>query len=388
MRILHLLSNFRWTERTEPAVDLALAQQRLGHTVVFACGRNRGAAPEDGIEGRAARKGLTYDDRLEFTKHFRAGAALRDLPRLRGLIDEARPDVVHAHMPNAHLLAALALRAGAFRSRPVLVRSIYEAEGPEWPVRYALFCQPSTDGLLAVSESIRRRLVERGGERPERVAAILPGIDLEPFADARDLGPLDRIPPRDGEFIAGMVTAIGPRRRLDVALEAVARLAPRHPGLRLIVVGRGKPDMYVRAPAVRLGIADRVLLPGYCRHDDLVRAYRAMDAFVYPYPGTDQSCRAVREAMAAGVPVIASRVGILPELIRDGETGLLAGLSGESMAAALERLILDPERRAAMAAAAAQEARRRFCRLSQAEQVLSFYERLQNSVRTPATMPQ
>lgn len=388
MRILHLLSNFRWTERTEPAVDLALAQQRLGHTVVFACGRNRGAEPEDGIEGRAARKGLVYDDRLEFTKHFRLGPALRDLPRLRALMDEAQPEVVHAHMPNAHLLASWALRDGAARSRPVLVRSIYEAGGPEWPVRYALVCRPRTDGIIAVSRAIERRLVERCGEPPERVETILPGIDLEPFMNAGELGPLDRMPPRDGEFIAGMVTAIGPRRRLDVALEAVARLAPRHPRLRLMVVGRGKPDRMVREPAAALGIADRVLLPGYCRHDDLVRAYRAMDAFVYPYPGTDQSCRAVREAMAAGVPVIASRVGILPELVRDGETGLLTGLSGESMAAALETVLLDPDRRAAMAAAAAQEARRRFCRMSQAEQVLAFYKRLQNSVRTPATTPQ
>ncbi len=380
MRIVHLISYFRWTERVEPAADLAIAQQQLGHDVRYLCGHNQGAAPEDCIQGRAARKGLSFDDRFTLDKHFRLLSALRDIAGLRKYMAEFKPDVVHCHQDNAHLLASFALRGLA--SRPMLVRTFYEPGHPSSPGRYWLFCHHRTDGLIVVNEATRRLARGRFGRQPDRVAVILPGIDVDGFADRRDLGRLDHVTVPPGAFVAGMITHIGKVQRLDLALEAVAALAPRHPELRLLIVGRGKPERWVHEPARQLGIADRVILGGYCRYEELVKAYHTMDALVYPRHGTDESCRAVREALTAGVPVVAPNIGIMPDLVKEGETGFLADFDSASLAGALGKMLrLDPAARARMSVAAAADARERFSRVKQAGKVIEFYERLR---RTPA----
>lgn len=375
MRILHLVSNFRWTERIEPAADLAIAQRQLGHDVRYACGHNKGAPPEDCIQGRAARKGLAFDDRFVFDKHFRPLSAWNDLARLKKYVADFQPDVVHCHLPNDHMLAALAIRNAS--PRPLLVRTLYEPDGPQWPLRYAFISSPPTDGLILVTEQTRPRTGPRFAERPERIAVLAPGIDIDEFAGRNDLGKLDNVSVPPGSFVVGMVTSINQRRRVDLALEAVGLLAPRHPNLRLLIAGRGKVDVFVWEPARRLGISDRILLPGYCRNDDLVKAYHTMDALLYPFHGTDQSCRTVREALASGLPVVASALGVVPDLVKDDETGFLSGFNAPALAEALEKLLrLEPARRARMSAQAAADARARFSRTTQAQLVLEFYERL------------
>ena len=375
MRILHLVSNFRWTERVEPAADLAIAQGRLGHDVRYFCGRNRGAKPEDCIQGRAARKGLVYDDRLHLPKHFQPLRTWQDLPRLQAVLDEFQPEVIHCHLDNAHLLAALAVRGRP--NRPVLVRTLYEPAGPDWRLRFRYVCAPVTDGLVLASQATRARLFGRFRREPDRAPVIIPGIDVAEFAGRTDLGRLTHMTIPPDIFVLGMVASINKRRRLDLALEAVAQLAPRFPGLRLMFVGRGKPDIFIHEPARRLGIADRVLVAGYCRNDDLVRAYHTMDALIYPFHGTDESCRTVREALAAGVPVVACALGIVPELIRDGQTGYLADFSSAGLAVALGRMLeLTPAARAQMATNAAADARAQFSRETQAARTVAFYEHL------------
>ena len=376
MRIVHIVSNFRWTERVEPAADLALGQQALGHDVCYLCGRNQGETPENIIQGRAARKGLVFDDHLELLKHTGIASALRDLPRLRNYLNEFQPDVIHCHLPNAHLLAALAIRSSD--PKPILVRTLYEPAGPEWPCRYRWGCRPHTDGVIVLRES--NQLRETGGfsSASGRVATIVPGIDIEEFTGHPEWGPLDAIQIPDDAFVVGMVTAIGKRRRLDLVFDALAQLAPRYPQLRLMICGRGKIGEFVHKPVRELGLGDRVILAGYCRNDDLVRAYRTMDALVYPRHGTDQSCRTVREALASGVPVVATDLGLIRKLIRNGETGFVTEFSGNGLASGLSKLLdMSPERRQRMREAAAADAKQRFCRVHQAEKVVAFYQQLQ-----------
>jgi glycosyltransferase involved in cell wall biosynthesis len=93
-------------------------------------------------------------------------------------------------------------------------------------------------------------------------------------------------------------------------------------------------------------------------------------------PGTDPSCRTVREAMAAGLPVIASRIGVLPELVSDGRTGWLADGDPVAFAAALERLMADPAARANLSRVALETARARFSPERLGRQVLTFHERI------------
>lgn len=375
MNVLHLLSNHRWTERAEPAADLAVAQKKLGAHVVFACGRSEGdLIIENTVEYQVQQKGLS-PLLLELPKHFKLGAAWRDVPLLRKIINEEKIHIVHCHMENAHLMACLARRR---KSKFIIIMNCYDPDGPEKGLR-SWYCHKfGTRGLVTVSDRSKQRAIEKFGFRPDSVCLIEPGIDLARFDPLKHVEG-DRISfgLNESDFVVGMVTRIRQERRLDVAIDAVGRLASEIPELRLFIVGRGKdvPGVILK-PAERKGVRDKVVLAGYCRGDKLVSAYRAMDALFYAVPGTDKSCRTVREAMGSGIPVIASKTGILPELVDDNVNGRLVDLSAISLAEVISDLYKNRMRLKELGESALITARKRFASETSAQKALKFYENL------------
>ena len=381
MKILHLLSNRKWTERSEPAVELALAERALGADVTFVCGRSLEGS-EPGVAFHARRKGLSAVVVLEMSKHFRVLSAFRDIGKLRQLIADFNPDVIHCHMWNAHLLGSMAKG----RSKPpFLVRSCYDPDGPESDLRSRLLYRRCTDGLVVISGAARDKAMKRYGFRSEALQVAEPGIDLPRFSREREISDgREGFGLKEEHFVVGVVSRIRQSRRIDIVLDAVRILAKEFPQLRFLLVGRGRKnavEKVVKEPSSEMGIADRVVLAGYCRYDRLVAAYRAMDVLVYPMPGTDKSCRTVREAMASRVPVIASRIGFLPELIEDGVNGRLMDLAPESLADILSDLIRDHDELDRMAHLGSETAKQRFSPSLQAKRTLSFYERLLSGKR-------
>lgn len=372
MHIVHLISNFRWTERSEPATDWALGQREGGATVTLVCGRNRGRL-EDSIEYQASRKGiepLTFHMR----KHFRWLSAFGDIRQLRRLLKEKPVDVIHCHMENAHLLGALAKPRGP--QAPRCVATLYDPEGPDHSGRFRRICAPRTDGWIVVSERARQRLIANFGVSGDRVEIIVPPVDVERFRPAVEGGGKPLFALAEDDVVLGMVARFAAKRRVDLMLDAVKRIADRCPRLRCLLVGRGVVDEVVVQPAESLGIRDRMVVAGYCRWEKLVQAYSAMDMLVYPVPGTDASARTVREAMASGLPVIAGRVGILPDLIEEGVNGLIADLTPESFAEAILSLYEDETRRRALGQAARKTAEMNYSRRVQADKALAFYRRI------------
>jgi len=374
MKLLHLFSNWRWTGPAEPAVNLALALQRQGWDVTFACGSAR-RRPEPDVLARARDRGLATRVGLRLSKHMNPFANYPDRRLLRQWLEANGYELVHAHMRNAHVVAALAARRMAHR--PLVVRSAYAGEGPGgyWERR---LLREMTDGLLVVSEQARHRVVERMGFPADRVWVVHTAIDLERFNPDRGLGHRRAelgVPP--DAFLVGIVARVQWRRRFHILLEAIDRARRELPRLRLAIVGRGTNIQPIAIdPVRRMGLDDIVLFPGYQSGDDYVRMLASMDAKVFLVPGTDGSCRAVREAMAMGVPVIAARRGMLPELVADGERGLVIDDTPANLADALVTLAREPERRAAMGRAARQFAREYLSTDRQAETVRAIYDDL------------
>lgn len=376
MRVLHLLSNWKWTERAEPAADLALAQQRAGAEVVFACCAAPGPQPGSAAE-KAAEKGIARVAAISLPKHFSPLTARRAVGELRALLETFRPDVVHAHMTNAHLLAALAGRGSA--RRPI-VRSVYEPDGPPPDMRTAWLFARRTDGAVVITERARMEIVRRFRLPFDAVCVAEPGIDLGRFGRAADRDAARRSfgLPAD-RFVAGLVSRIREARRIDLAIDAVERMSGAGVDAGLLVVGRGRGDAVERLvlePARRKGIAGRVVAAGYCSGQRLVEAYSAMDALVYPVHGTDPSCRTVREAMASGLPVVAPRSGFVTELVSHGTTGYLTGHDPAEMASRLAQLAGSPSARSRMARLALETARARFDPARAAAVTLDLYARL------------
>jgi glycosyltransferase involved in cell wall biosynthesis len=161
-------------------------------------------------------------------------------------------------------------------------------------------------------------------------------------------------------------------RRFDVLLEGVKRA--RVPGLRVIVVGRGTNMNEVAVePARRLGLESVVTFTGYLGKDYL-GTVSAFDALLFLVPGSDGTCRALREAMAMGKPVIGARRGMIPELVDDGRTGLVIDDAGENIARAIERLAASRDERVAMGKAGRAKAVASFDIRRQADAVIAAYE--------------
>jgi glycosyltransferase involved in cell wall biosynthesis len=212
--------------------------------------------------------------------------------------------------------------------------------------RTAAFAAASV--ITAVSRSLGATLNLRP-EAAGKVVVVPNGVD-----PARFPAPAPREPGRP--FTVAFVGTLKPWHGLDVLVDAFSLLRRQVHDARLLVIGDGPGRAPLELALAGVGAADAAHLPGAVAPADVGRLLAGADAAVAPYPGDDAnyfSPLKVFEGMAAGLPVVASRVGQLPELIRDGRTGLLVAPGDpEALAASLVELAHAPARRARIGAAA------------------------------------
>lgn len=366
MRILQLTGDWKWTGPAEPMLRLAEALRARGHDVALACPESPGGEP--GLAERARAAGFPPALALSRGRGVRPLADARDARRLAALLGERKIELVHAWHTRDHWLALRARRASGAR----VVRTWRAARPiPAWPWNRWFF-GPGCDALWCASPRTARACAHLRGGRP--VAGGFGAVDLARFAPGAPapgvrtslgLGPDDRV--------VGIVARVQRQRRFDLLLDAARRLAARDPRARVLVVGRGthREAVAIR-PAAALGLADRVIFAGY-RRDDYLDVLRAIDVFTLLVPGSDGTCRAVLEAAACGIPAVVTRRDALPEIVADGETGLVVDEDPAALAAAWERLLADAELRARMGAAAARRARALFAPERLADDVEALY---------------
>jgi glycosyltransferase involved in cell wall biosynthesis len=365
-RILHLVANRWWTGSAEPALDLAQALRARGHQVAFAYIRG------DALEARARAAGFPALDGLALERTARPDLLVRDVVALRRWLRDGRFDIVHAHLSHDHWLAALAGRG----SPAALVRTVHHRRAiRRGPASRWLFSR--TAAVIAVSEAIASAARE-AGVGPARLAVVPGAVDVERFRADLDGRPV-RAELGLGEApVVGCVARLVPGRGHDLLLEAACRLRARLPDLRVLLVGRGEGRPALERRVRELGLGDVVVFAGY-RSDDLPQVLAAMDCFVLLGGGSEETGRAVLEAMAAGRPVVAGRFGAMPETVVDGETGWLVDAAPaalpEVVAARLGALLTDPTRARAFGAAARHRAASRFTPERRAAAVEAIYVR-------------
>lgn len=383
MKILLLVSDWKWTGPAEPILVLMAALRRRGHRVELACPEPPAGAGRS-LAGEARRRGLGPVAMIEAERSAwipgDAGRARRIARWLESDEIGGPFDLVHCWHSRDHVLAARALARGVggrIASRGSrIVRSWSRAEAIRaWPWNRWLF-GPACDGLLCVSPgaaSVNRRVRPTG-----LLEGNLGAVDLDALSAAvagRDARAARRTlgVPEDAVLI-GVVARMQAHRRFDLLLAAMATLVVEHPEARLVVLGRGtRAEELVARPARALGLERHVVLAGY-RTDDYAPLLAAMDLFAYLVPGSDGSCRALREAAALGLPLVGTRRGAIPEIVVEGETGLLVDEDPKALADAFSLLIEDPTRRRAMGTAAMRDARARFESDRAAAFVEDFYE--------------
>jgi glycosyltransferase involved in cell wall biosynthesis len=267
--------------------------------------------------------------------------------------------IVHTHSGRAQTLAYLA-SLGLPSTRVVTRHVAFE---PRWPRIHALKYRATCDGIIAVSKAVRRVLVEAGV--PEEKIAVIPGgVDLP-----REIAtPEQRCAARRkydlaaSDFVVGHLAAFSHEKGQDVAIAAAAILRDRLPRLRMILAGEGSP------PAVPPGAP--VLLPGFVA--DREEFFAALDLFIMPSRSEGWGLAAV-EALARGIPVVASNTGGLPEIVEAGKTGwLVPPNDAQALAEAIAEAESDPKSLRIMGLHAEQRSHRFACD-RMAEQTESFY---------------
>jgi glycosyltransferase involved in cell wall biosynthesis len=381
MRILHLLADWKWTGPSEPVLILAGALQERGHEVIFAVQKPPEDAGEEHIVRFARKRGVRVDTSLAFNRRtkpdnlFGVPGIVRDARRLAALMEDLPADIVNAHSDHDHITAALARRFA--KNRPVLVRTDHKRESFPASLPSRLLLSRWTDGVVTFSPRAGRR-IERTFSVPKgRLLVVDPALDLSrwrPGPPQKDMRALFGIP--RGAFVIGMVARFQKYRKTDRVIGAFARLAAKYPNARLLLLGRSSQmEESVHRPARELGISDRVVTPGYVR-EGYRDALASMDAFVFMVPGSDGTARALREAMALGIPVVASNIGMLPDIVDDGRSGLVVEPTEEALAEALDRICGDERERARLAEGARRAAHERFDIAEQAGVVERFYQSL------------
>jgi len=359
MTVLHLVANRWWTGSADPVIRLVQGLRQRGHTVLL------GLVSGDRFEAKAREAGIEPVRGLSLEARVDPIGLARDVVRLRRLMRAEGVDLVHVHHSHDHWLGQLC------RGRAALVRTFHNhrSVGLGWPAR-ALYRR--ADAVIAVSRPVEERCLRAGvpAARLHRVGGVVPVERFAPAASAeafrRELG-LGPGP------LVGSVARLAHNRGHEALIRGFGQLLATHPQARLLLVGKGEARGRLEALVSDLRLGDRVVFTGY-RDADLPAVLQALDAFVLMGAGSDESCRAALEAMAAGRPVVARRVGALPDAVAHGTTGLLLEDDRpEWVEAALRALLADPSRARAMGEAGLKRAREAFSPERHAGDVEAIY---------------
>lgn len=333
MRVLQLMSCRGWSSDAYWAARMTSELQSRGHEVTLGC---RGGT-EDRVIDRARREGIGDVATFMFSSGVDPRRDVADVRRLRAWLDSV--DVVHVHRGKEHWLAAVANRLAATRRPLVRTRHIVQVvrahAGNRWLYKHA------TSLVIAVTEAIRGQYLAAGLVEPQRVVVLQGGADATLYrpqpVDAtvrQTVGGVAGVP------LVGMVAGLRYMKGHAVVVDAALRLAARGIRPRFAFVGRGAMERGIVDTIKRAGLESQFTLAGWVSNVPAVMA--AFDVALYVPLESEGMSRVVFEYLAAARPLIASRVGVVPEILADGRhAALVAAGDAGTLAEALERLLAD-----------------------------------------------
>lgn len=198
----------------------------------------------------------------------------------------------------------------------------------------------AADLIISVSRNTHVETLERGVPA-SKCMYMYSGIDLEPYAAAPSRAHARKmLNLEDDAFVVGNIARLWPEKEQATLVEAAGLLARKYPALRVLIVGDGPLGDALRTQIRRANLEKVVLMPGYC--EDFVSVLAGLDVFAFP-SSAEGTPMVIYSAMAMGVPIVASPVSGVGEILSDGESGLFVpAADARALAAAIEKLIEDP----------------------------------------------
>lgn len=351
MKICQVITPSKIAGAERSTTSLCEHLQAAGHQVVIGCKQGSPlveAMRQVGLDARA----LPISGKLNARGPFHVAALAR----------EVGAAVIHSHLSSA------AWHSG-FAARMLRVPAIAHVRA----LNRAFFYRMATR-IIAVSYGVKECLVAQGMDG-ERIDVVYNGIDPERYflpctrEEARSRLGL----PAKGVLI-GVIAHLTPKKGHAIFLDAFAQTAGRHPSATALFLGEGDEREALRGQAERLGLADRVIFAGFQR--DVLPYYAAMDMVVLPSVEMEGLGRALQEGGLLGLPGIGTRLGGIPEAIRDGESGFVVPVGDvTALADRMEQLVADGALRERMGRAARDHISATFTVPAMVAGTLAVYER-------------
>lgn len=302
----------------------------------------------------------------------------RYLSALCALIRTERVDLLHSHLLGSNVYCSL---AGLLTRTPVVATfhgsvDIGERERFKWLKSWSI--NTGAGCIVAVTDSLRDDIVSRTRLDPDRIRVIYNGIDTARFQRPPSDALRRKYGWSDDDIIIGCLGNIRPAKGYDILLQAAALLKQGRGSCRFVVAGQGKGRLYEELLALRgqLGLEDRVRFLGFI--DDPAAFLAGLDMFLSTSISEGLPLSAI-QAMAAKLPLVATRCGGYEGLVSDGENGLLVEVGNpRAIADAIERAAADPGLRLRLAASA----RRHVLATFDIEVMLDAYEQVYDRLLT------
>lgn len=354
MRVLYVDLEREWRGGQSQALLTLRGLRDRGHDVELVAARDSPLAIRSGDAGIS----VHHVDRL--------GLRLAAAVTIHGLIAQGGFDLVHVNEPHALTSAWL---ARAHKRLPLLL-----SRRIGFPLRRAWISKArygAVTRFVANSKNVAQSLTD-SGVAPARIFIVNEGVEILPLPS-----PDQRRAARtywgvkDHQFLFGCASVFVPEKGQRHLAEALAAVRKSHAEARLLLAGDGECLGEVQALARQLGQSEAVLFPGFVK--DVSRVYDALDAFVFPseFEGLGTALQA---AMAAGLPSISTNRGALAEVVDHERTALVAEPNGKEFAAAMLRMMTDPELRTRLSESGRREVEERFSAELMVERTIRVYE--------------
>jgi sugar transferase (PEP-CTERM/EpsH1 system associated) len=256
--------------------------------------------------------------------HKRRGNDWRTIQKLANLITEVKPDIVHTR--NWGTIDAIV--AAKIKGVSAIIHgehgwNIDDPLGHNFKRRMVrrILSGAAVDRFVAVSEDIRRWMIDSIGIKDSKITKILNGVDTKRFCPRNKNGARRALGFSEKDILIGTVGRLDPIKDQQLLLQAFSDLQGDGKELRLILIGDGPERRSLESVKEKLSCKDRIVLLG--ERNDVEKILPALDVFVLPSKNEGMS-NTILEAMAAGLPIVATSVGGNLELVTQGKTGLFS----------------------------------------------------------------
>ena len=368
MKIIQILNSPNWSAASAYCINVSAELIKLGHEVLL---MTEPGKPMD----QALSLGIPCDDKLRLNDESLLGL-VKCTKHLKQVFKHFNPDIVSANINKNSWLPALIAKKICPKATVVRVRS--DIRPPNKHLGNIWLYHRWTDHIICSSQLHKNVCRKNLYLADDRISVVYGCVDVEKFRpDASNGSFRKEIGASEDDFLVCLLGRLSPVKGHEYALKAIASLTGLPQNVKLVCVGyeQERTIEWLKNQAQNFGMSDRLIFVG--KRNDLPSILASMDLGIITSIGSEANSRATLEYMASGKPVVSTRVGVIPELIVEGETGFITEIHDtEAMAEKIKYLILNPEKRKQMGEASRKRIEENFVLNQFGRQTEAVYKKL------------